>query len=141
MLRRSIEKLGPYQSLALLAIPVSLVEPLKLVAVAVVGAGHWIAGTVTIVCAYAISLLLIERLFKIVKPKILSLPWFARCWHWFTARRDNVIGWLRFNSFRSRIDEPLQCKKQPLLDFKPDRRMTGVASTLASRHDPDQDTA
>ena len=52
-LRRSIEGLGPYQSLVLLLIPTSLVEPLKLIAVAVAGEGHWITGTVMIVVAYA----------------------------------------------------------------------------------------
>jgi hypothetical protein len=51
---------GPYQSLLL--IPTSLVEPLKLTAVAVAGEGHWITGTVMIVVAYAASLLLVERL-------------------------------------------------------------------------------
>jgi hypothetical protein len=35
--RSYIEQLGPYQSLLLLAIPTSLVEPLKLVGVAVAG--------------------------------------------------------------------------------------------------------
>lgn len=94
-LRRFIEGLGPYQSLLLLAIPASLVEPLKLAAVAIAGEGHWIAGTVTIVCAYATSLLLVERLFKIVKPKLLTLPWFARTWDWFVSRRDAVLGWFR----------------------------------------------
>lgn len=76
--RRWIEHLGPYQSLALLAVPTSLVEPLKLVAVAVAGEGHWITGTIMIVVAYAASLLLVERLFRLVRPKLLMLPWFAR---------------------------------------------------------------
>jgi len=93
-LRRFIEGLGPYQSLLILAIPISLVEPLKLVAVAIAGAGHWIAGTITIVCAYAASLLFVERLFKIVKPQLLTLPWFARFWNWFVTRRDRVRAWL-----------------------------------------------
>jgi len=35
--RRAIQKLGPYQSLALLLVPVTLVEPLKLVALVVAG--------------------------------------------------------------------------------------------------------
>jgi hypothetical protein len=34
-LRHRIEQLGPYQSLVLLAVPTSIVEPLKLVAVAI----------------------------------------------------------------------------------------------------------
>jgi len=42
VLRRAIQKLGPYQSLALLLVPVTLVEPLKLVALVVAGEGHWL---------------------------------------------------------------------------------------------------
>ena len=94
-LRRLVEGLGPYQSLVLLLIPTSLVEPLKLIAVAVAGEGHWITGTVMIVVAYAASLLLVERLFMIVKPKLLTLPWFARLWDWFVALRGKAVGLFR----------------------------------------------
>jgi hypothetical protein len=73
-----IENLGPYQSLFLLAVPRATVEPLKLVAVAVAGEGHWIAGTAMIVTCYLFSLVLVERLFFIVKPKLLAIPWFAK---------------------------------------------------------------
>jgi len=90
-LRRTIEGLGPYQSLVLLAIPVSLIEPLKLAAVAIAGEGHWITGTLTIIFAYAASLLLVERLFRIVKPKLLTLPWFARLWNGFMALRNRAL--------------------------------------------------
>src|ERR1700730_18742726 len=93
--RGYIERLGPYQSLLILLIPTSLVEPLKLIAVAVAGEGHWITGTVMIVVAYAASLLLVERLFMIVKPKLLTLPWVARLWDWFVSFRGNAGGLLR----------------------------------------------
>ena len=83
--RRRIERLGPYQSLLLLAVPTSIVEPLKLVAVAVAGEGHWITGLFVVVAAYAASLLLVERLFAIVKPKLMTLNWFARFWNWFVG--------------------------------------------------------
>jgi hypothetical protein len=82
-IRRSIEKLGPYQSLALLAVPLCLVEPLKVIAVF----GHWITGTAMITLAYAASLLVVERLFAIVKPKLLQLRWFAKLWSWFIVQR------------------------------------------------------
>jgi hypothetical protein len=94
-LRRIIEGLGPYQSLVLLAIPTALVEPLKLIAVAVAGDGHWITGTVMIIAAYAASLLVIERLFRIVKPKLLTLPWFARLWTRFIVIRGKAAGLFR----------------------------------------------
>jgi hypothetical protein len=48
-----------------------------------------------IVIAYAASLFLVERLFRIVKPKLLTLPWFARLWDWFVALRGNAVGLFR----------------------------------------------
>jgi hypothetical protein len=93
--RRFVERLGPYQSLLLLLIPVVLVEPLKVIAVAVAGEGHWITGTAMIIAAYAASLLLVERLFAMVKPKLLTLPWFARLWGWFVAFRSKAMGLFR----------------------------------------------
>ena len=94
-MRRIIEGLSPYQSLVLLAIPTALVEPLKLIALAIAGDGHWITGTVMIVAAYATSLLLVERLFLIVKPKLLTLPWFARLWARYIVVRGKAAGLFR----------------------------------------------
>ncbi len=94
-LRRSIERLGPYQSLVLLLIPVSIVEPLKLIAVAIAGQGHWITGTAALIIAYAASLLVVERLFRIVKPKLMTLRWFASMSNRFTALRGKVVGRFR----------------------------------------------
>jgi hypothetical protein len=91
-LRRWVRSLGPYQSLVLLLVPVSVVEPMKLVAVAVAGKGHWITGTAMVVAAYAASLLVIERLFALVKPKLLTLPWFAKAWNGFVALRAKLTG-------------------------------------------------
>jgi hypothetical protein len=93
--RGYIERLGPYKSLLILAIPTSMVEPLKLIAVAVAGEGHWITGTVMIIAAYGCSLLFVERLFRIVRPKLLMLPWFARLWNWILFVRGRVVGLFR----------------------------------------------
>ena len=94
-LRRAIENLGPYQSLVLLAVPLCIVEPLKLGAVALAGAGHWFTGTAVIIAAYAASMLLVDRLFLIVKPKLMKLRWFARLWSWFVLIRCRLTKPLR----------------------------------------------
>jgi hypothetical protein len=94
-LRRFVQKLGPYQSLALLLIPVSIVEPLKLGAVAVAGSGHWITGAGIIIVAYAASLLVVERIFRLVKPKLLTIPWFTRFWVWFVSLRRKTLSFFR----------------------------------------------
>ena len=91
-IRHRIEGLGPYQSLLLLAVPISIVEPLKLAAIAVAGEGHWVTGVLVIIAAYTVSLLLVDRLFVIVRPKLMTLSWFARLWTWLVSLR--VVRWL-----------------------------------------------
>jgi hypothetical protein len=88
-----VRSLGPYRSLTLVLVPLSIVGPLKLIAVAVAGDGHWMAGAAMVAGAYAASLLFVERLFRLVKPKLLTLPWFARLWRWFVGLRGRVAGW------------------------------------------------
>ena len=92
--RKAIARLPPYPSLLVLAVPLAIVEPLKLAAIFVGGAGHVITGALVMVCAYAISLVVTERLFGIVKPKLLELPWFAAIWRPFVAIRGRIVRWL-----------------------------------------------
>jgi hypothetical protein len=68
-----IHRLNPYVALALLAVPIAIVEPLKLVGLFIFGKGHWITGSVMVLFAYAGSLLVVERLFTVVKPKLIAL--------------------------------------------------------------------
>jgi hypothetical protein len=81
-------------------VPVTLVEPLKIVAVLVAGKGHWVSGTAMIVAAYGASLLIVERLFRIVKPKLLMLHWFATIWAMVTKIRNAAIS--AFSSAKGR---------------------------------------
>ena len=93
--RRYIQSLNPYTCLILLAVPLAVVEPLKWAAVFICGSGHWVTGSIVIVCAYAVSVFLVERLFKIVKPKLLALPWFNAHWSWYVKARKKAFNSLR----------------------------------------------
>jgi hypothetical protein len=93
--RRQIQQLGPYQSLALMLLPIMLVEPLKIVALLVAGQGHWLTGTGIMIAAYGVSLVVVERLFKVVKSRLMTMNWFAILWTWFTAVRDRAWGYVR----------------------------------------------
>ncbi|MGY4368818.1 hypothetical protein ACVW1A_004883 [Bradyrhizobium sp. LB1.3] len=103
-LSRSIEGLGPYPLLLLLGVRTATVEPLKLAAVAVAGKGHWITGTAMIVARYGFSLLVVHRLFVIVQPKLLTIPWFAKLWEAFRSIRTRasqlVGGWIEHSKNR-----------------------------------------
>jgi hypothetical protein len=75
--RRRIQQFGPIKSLAVLLIPLLVVEPLKMTGVAFVGLGHWVAGACMIVGGYAAGFLVIERLFRVVKSKLYTMKWCA----------------------------------------------------------------
>jgi hypothetical protein len=94
-LRRRLEQLGPYPSLVVLAIPLAIVEPFKLVAVLIAGGGHFVTGMFFLVFTYVVSLLLTEWLFVALKPKLLMVPWFAKAWRLFVVLRRRTMRWLR----------------------------------------------
>ena len=94
VVRRQIDRLSPYQALLILAVPLAVVEPLKLATIFVAGEGHWITGGLVLLLAYAVSLFVTHWLFRVVKPKLLTLPWFARGWAWFISARKKTWRWM-----------------------------------------------
>jgi hypothetical protein len=48
-----------------------------------------------IIGAYAVSLLIIERLFRAVKPKLMMLGWFASLWIWLVALPGKILAIVR----------------------------------------------
>jgi hypothetical protein len=87
--------MGPYLSLLVLLVPLMLVEPLKVAALFIAGKGHWITGTGVLVWAYIVSLFFVGRLFRVLKPKLLMLPWFAKLWPCFVAVRQKAFALVR----------------------------------------------
>jgi hypothetical protein len=90
-LRRDIERLPAYPSLCLVVAPLAVVEPLKLATIFIAGSGHWITGAIGMLCAYAVSLFVTHWLFAIVKPKLLTLPWFVAVWKWLVTVWHRVL--------------------------------------------------
>jgi hypothetical protein len=107
-IRRNIQRLSPYASLCLLAVPLMLAEPLKMVAVFIFGSGHWLAGLIVMLFAYLVSVLLVERLFKIVKPKLLTLSWFVMSWKKFVAARRTALRWLKSKCLRKQTQREIK---------------------------------
>jgi len=116
-----MQGLGPYTSLVVVVVPLAIVEPLKLIAAVVAGTGHWLTGTITIVCAYLVSLFFVERLFVIAKPKLLTLHWFAAGWNWFVALRGKALALLRW-PFLGASRTPRRRKRERAQRFHPSPR-------------------
>ena len=93
-----MRSLGPYQSLLLLVVPLGIVEPLKLFALLVIADGGWLVGTGLLISMCGASLLVVERLFRVLKPKLLTLKWFAapfRQWVRFIKGTQLFLGLFR----------------------------------------------
>jgi hypothetical protein len=93
-LRQQIARLPPYPALLVVAGPLAVVEPLKLATVFIAGEGHWISSGLVLLFAYAVSLFVTHWLFVVVKPKLLTLPWFAWTWAKFVICRDRAWRWI-----------------------------------------------
>jgi hypothetical protein len=72
----------------------AVVEPLKVATVFIAGEGHWITGASLWFSPMQSVLFVTEWLFVVVKPKLLTLSWFARAWAWFVAVRDKTWRWV-----------------------------------------------
>ena len=93
-LRRHLQQFGSYLSVILLTVPFAFAEPVKIVALYVIGKGSWLTGAAMLITAYAISIYIVERLFRILKPKMMTLRWFAVPWVWFVRTRDRTSNWV-----------------------------------------------
>jgi hypothetical protein len=76
-LRAWIRSLRPYPALALFAVPLIILEPVKPVAAYLAATGKIELGLVVLVVGEILKLVLVERLFSLNRDKLLSIPVFA----------------------------------------------------------------
>jgi hypothetical protein len=88
--RLRIVALRPYPTLALFAVPLIVLEPVKPVAAYLAGTGHIATGMAVLVIGEVLKLVLVERLFCISRDKLMSIPAFA----WAYGRYVQAREWL-----------------------------------------------
>jgi hypothetical protein len=89
-LRVWIVSLRPYPALALFAVPVIILEPVKPLAAYLTATGHIGSGLTVLVVGEILKLVLIERLFRVSRDKLMSIPAFAWCYDKFRRAGDWV---------------------------------------------------
>src|SRR6202165_2229714 len=89
-LRVWIVSLRPYPTLALFAVPIIVLEPVKPVAAYLTATGHIGSGLTVLVVGEILKLVLIERLFRVSRDKLMSIPAFAWCYDKFRRAQDWV---------------------------------------------------
>jgi hypothetical protein len=83
----AIERLPPYASLAVFAIPAALLFPFKLAALALIAGGHLILGGGVFFLAKVVGVGVTAFLFDATRVKLMQIPLFVRLY-------DLWMGWL-----------------------------------------------
>ena len=85
----------PYVVLVLLAVPFIVIEPAKYAAVIWGVIGHPVEGTIGLIVAEILSLLVCERIFHAGYEPLMRIGWFRRLFEWTMALRDRALAWVR----------------------------------------------
>jgi hypothetical protein len=91
----AIGRLPPYVALGLLAVPFVVIEPAKLFAVYWGATGHVVQGTILLLVAQVLSLLVCERIFHAAYGPLMRIGWLKVLLGWLFGLRDKAIGWAK----------------------------------------------
>lgn len=83
-----IRSLRPYPSLALFAVPLIILEPVKPVAAYLAATGQVRLGLMVLIVGEILKLVLVERLFSINRDKLLSIAAFAWAYGKYQLAKD-----------------------------------------------------
>jgi hypothetical protein len=116
-LAKWIVALPPYPTLALFALPLIVLEPVKPVAAYLAATNHIALGLTALVVGELLKFFLVERLFSVNHEKLMSIPAFARAhgryrhvrdwlestWVWLAMRRLNSVVQYATRSYASGV--------------------------------------
>jgi hypothetical protein len=100
-LRAWLNALPPYACLALLAVPVIVLEPTKFLAAYLAATGKISVAVLTFCVGELLKLVLIERLFDMTRDKLMQIPAFAWAYGQYSYAREWVTqseAWLAIRS-------------------------------------------
>jgi len=103
--RRWVTSLGPYQSFALFAVPVVILEPAKPLSAYLLGTGHFLPGAIVFIAAEVLKLTVVERLFQLNKKKLLSIPLFAWGYGYWRRMMDYLESTAAWRTSRRMLSE------------------------------------
>src|SRR5215470_2276345 len=80
-----VRTLGPYQTLALFLVPLIILEPVKPVAAYLAAKGHYMRSVAVLVVGEILKVTIVERLFHVGRPKLMTISAFARAYNYVMA--------------------------------------------------------
>lgn len=88
ILQRMINTMPAAFALALFIIPVLVILPFKIAGLALIAGGRVVLGGFVFLAAKTVGLGVTAFVFDVCRPRLMTLPWFARFYLWVIAVRD-----------------------------------------------------
>ena len=90
-----IGRLPPYVALIALAVPLAVIEPVKVFALYWTGTGHWVQGPVLLVLSYVLSILVVDRVYHAAHAPLMRIGWFKKLMTWLADLRRRGGEWAK----------------------------------------------
>ena len=90
-LERRVAGLPPWSALAVFALPMLALLPVKLLALYLLGTGKLKTALVLLVAAKLLGTAVLARLFHLTQPALMQLAWFARWYPRWKAWKDALL--------------------------------------------------
>jgi len=91
----ALRRLPPYAALVVLVLPSLLILPVKLLALWLIGQGKALLGLAVIIVAKVVGTAVLARIFHLIQPALLQLPWFARFYQRWLNWKTGLLAWAR----------------------------------------------
>jgi hypothetical protein len=88
-------RLPPYAALATFVAPSILILPIKFIAVWFAAKGHFALALATLIVGKMLGTAILARLYRILRPRLMTIPWFAKVDTWFFYWRDQAYAFVK----------------------------------------------
>ena len=94
-----IARLPPWAALLAFGVPALALIPIKLLALYLLGRGHFAAGLFLVIAAKITGTAVAARLFQLTHPALMRMPWFARLYSPWKVWKDTMLDRVRASNF------------------------------------------
>ena len=102
-IERSVASLPPWAALLTFFAPVTLLFPVKLLALYLFSEGHLASGLSVLIGAKIVGTGIVARLFQLTQPALMRIAWFARWYLRWKAWKDGVLAVVRQSALWRRL--------------------------------------
>ncbi len=118
-LEAALRALPPWAAVLAFFLPVLMLLPVKLFGLFLLGEGHALSALLLLLAAKVVGTAIVARLFQLVEPALMQLPWFARFYPRWKTWKDGVLmqvresrGWRLVQDLKRRIHRGWQRLRQ-----------------------------